>query len=167
MGVKTKHIDIKYQEFDSIKDLTSEEQEYVKQAIEIRKKAHAIYSKFEVGAVVVFEDGEIVLGNNQENIASPAGLCAERVALNYAKANYPDKKITHLVVVGAIKGEESDEPITPCGECCQVISETEGRNEEEIIFILASTRGKILRMVGSKNLLPFAFHEDKLGQNEK
>jgi cytidine deaminase len=44
-----------------------------------RKKQHTPYSKFKVGAILL-DNGEIILGSNQENAAYPSGLCAERVA---------------------------------------------------------------------------------------
>ena len=128
------------------------------------RKAYAANSGFHVGAAVMLENGAIVLGNNQENIAYPSGLCAERVALNSAKAEYPDVDVTHLAVVGAVKNGDSFDPITPCGGCCQVIDQVEQRNsnEKKIKIIMASTRGNIFEVTGSKKLLPFAFRENFL-----
>ncbi len=164
MGVRNKQIVIEYQEFDSIIDMVKEEREYVLQAIKASERAYSPSSKFNVGALVVFDDGETIEGNNQENDAYPSGLCAERVALFYAKSKYPDKKISHVIVVGSMKGAESYEPVTPCAACRQVMVETEKRNKEEIIFIMASTKGEILRVVGVESLVPFTFilEEDHL-----
>src|SRR5690606_20805716 len=94
-----KTLKIDYQEFESWSELTSAEQDLVKKAYQICDKAYAPYSKFNVGAALLLEDGTEVLGNNQENIAYPSGLCAERVALYYAGANYPNVQIKTLVVV--------------------------------------------------------------------
>ncbi len=46
--------------------------------------------RYQVGAAVLLENGEIYTGNNQENAAYPSGLCAERVAIFYAGAQHPD-----------------------------------------------------------------------------
>jgi cytidine deaminase len=71
-------------------NLPQSELEYMNQAFEIRKKAYAPYSKFTVGTSIVLDNGIVVQGSNQENAAYPSGLCAERVAIFYAGANYPD-----------------------------------------------------------------------------
>lgn len=48
--------------------------------------AYAPYSGFLVGASILLENGEIINGSNQENVAYPSGLCAERVAIFYVGA---------------------------------------------------------------------------------
>jgi cytidine deaminase len=63
----------------------------MEQAVAVRKKAYAPYSKFKVGRN--FIDNGVVLGSNQENAAYPSGLCAERVAIFNAGSMYPDAKI--------------------------------------------------------------------------
>ena len=85
-----KTLKVEYQEFNSWKELSDAEQSLVLKAYQICDNAYAPYSKFKVGAAVLLEDGNVVLGNNQENIAYPSGLCAERVALFYAGANLRD-----------------------------------------------------------------------------
>jgi cytidine deaminase len=57
----------------------------MEQAVAVRKKAYAPYSKFRVGAALLLDNGQTVLGSNQENAAYPSGLCAERVAIFQAK----------------------------------------------------------------------------------
>ena len=59
-------------------------EELSEKALVAAGKAYCIYSGFAVGAAVLLENGTIVLGNNQENVAYPSGLCAERTALFYA-----------------------------------------------------------------------------------
>ncbi|UPT69086.1 MAG: hypothetical protein M0D57_10905 [Sphingobacteriales bacterium JAD_PAG50586_3] len=58
--------------------------EYLKplmlKAQEAAKTAYAPYSQYKVGAALLLADGTIIIGNNQENIAYPSGVCAERVA---------------------------------------------------------------------------------------
>ncbi|MBT8312562.1 MAG: cytidine deaminase, partial [Flavobacteriaceae bacterium] len=74
------------EEFDGLEDLTQKEQDLLKQASEARKNAYAPYSKFKVGAAVLLENQEVVIGSNQENASFPSGLCAERVAVFQAGA---------------------------------------------------------------------------------
>jgi cytidine deaminase len=65
----------------------------MEQAVAVRKKAYAPYSKFRVGAALLLDNGQTVLGSNQENAAYPSGLCAERVYFFQAGAIYPEAKI--------------------------------------------------------------------------
>ena len=62
-----------------IEELSAEEQHLVNLAIEATQRSYAPYSKFHVGAAVRLENGEVVIGCNQENAAYPSGLCAERL----------------------------------------------------------------------------------------
>ena len=66
--------------YNDVSELSSEDKMLMDKAVEARKKAYAPYSKFNVGAALLLENNEIVLGNNQENAAYPSGMCAERVA---------------------------------------------------------------------------------------
>lgn len=152
-----KTLTIDYQEFNSWKELAEAEQTLVQKAYEICDQAYAPYSKFNVGAAVLMENGKVVLGNNQENIAYPSGLCAERVALFYAGANHPDVQIETLVIVA--KGDliADDACLSPCGSCRQVISESEKRQEKPIRVILVSKSGKTFVFDKGTDLLIFAF----------
>ena len=89
---------ITYEIFADWKELNAADQELIALANEAMEQAYAPYSEFHVGAALRLLDGTLVKGNNQENIAYPSGLCAERVALFYAGANYPNTPITTLVV---------------------------------------------------------------------
>jgi cytidine deaminase len=88
-----------YTLLDSWKSLSEEHIALVEKAYESMERAYAPYSKFKVGAAAKLTNGTIVLGNNQENIAYPSGLCAERVALFYAGANFPNEEVDVLVIV--------------------------------------------------------------------
>src|SRR5690606_38095809 len=107
--------------FDSIEDLKTADKELMQQAIAARKKAYAPYSKFTVGAAILLDNGKVVLGSNQENAAYPSGLCAERVAIFYAGANYPEAKIVKLYITASPEDRDLDQPIPPCGSCRQSI----------------------------------------------
>jgi cytidine deaminase len=152
-----KKLTVDYQEFNHFSELDSSEQILVEKAYEICQKAYAPYSKFYVGASLLMKNGEIILGNNQENIAYPSGLCAERVALFYAGANFPNEEIKTICVVA--KGDliDSDACLSPCGSCRQVISETEKRQTIPLKVILVSESGRTFVFNKGTDLLIFPF----------
>jgi cytidine deaminase len=155
-----KQIIIKYSEFSSWKELSDKELKMVDLAYSICEKAYAPYSKFQVGASILLSNGEIVSGNNQENIAYPSGLCAERVALFYAGANFPNHSIQTIVVVA--KGDllPIDKILSPCGSCRQVMLESETRqNNVPIRVILVSQNERTIVFDSVYDLLPLAFGE--------
>ena len=67
-------------------ELSEEYKRLVDEAKRVTQNSYAPYSKFNVGAAVLLENGEIVCGTNQENAAYPSGLCAERVTMFYANS---------------------------------------------------------------------------------
>ena len=71
-----KEIKIVYTEFESVDQLNHDDRILADAAIEAVSQSYAPYSNFNVGAAVMFEDGEIIKGANQENAAYPSGLCA-------------------------------------------------------------------------------------------
>ena len=75
----------------------------MKIAVEARENAYAPYSQFLVGAAVLLDNSEIVIGNNQENASYPSGLCAERVALFQAGAKYPNVANSRTVRMMAVR----------------------------------------------------------------
>lgn len=152
-----KQLTIHYEWLDHWKELPDSEHLLIEKAMEAARNAYAPYSDFKVGAAVLLADGTIVKGNNQENIAYPSGLCAERVALFYAGANYPGTTVKTIVVVaeGDLIGE--DECVSPCGSCRQVIAESESRQEAPIRIILISRDGKTWIFESIKDLLVFPF----------
>ena len=89
--MKKKSLNIHYHCFESFNDLDASDRELVEVATHAMSRAYAPYSEFQVGAALRMDDNSIVEGNNQENVAYPSGLCAERVALFYAGAQFPEK----------------------------------------------------------------------------
>ena len=104
-------------------ELSREDATLIAEAVKVAQDAYAPYSQFKVGAAVLLENGIIVTGSNQENAAYPSGLCAERTALFYAGAQYPDVPVLALAVV-AFNNIGQVEQISPCGSCRQVLVET-------------------------------------------
>ena len=146
-----------FEDFENYNQLSEDDQALVAKAYEISAKAYAPYSKFKVGATALLENGEIVAGSNQENIAYPSGLCAERVALFFAGANFPDQKVVTLCVVA--KGDllPFDMVLSPCGGCRQVMLATEMRQQKPMRVIIVSQNKRTIIFSAAKDLLPFAF----------
>ena len=150
-------ITTQFKVFDSVQDLPDDIQDLMTQAVEVRKNAYAPYSKFRVGVAIVLDNGKIVLGSNQENAAYPSGLCAERVAIFYAGAVYPEAKILKMAITAASDTNQTTTPIPPCGSCRQSIAEYEIRQDTPIEIYFMGEIGVIYKSASLKNLLPFMF----------
>lgn len=144
--------------FDTVSELPDDVQKLMDQAISARKKAYAPYSNFSVGAAVLLNNGEVIIGNNQENAAFPSGLCAERVAVYQAGAQYPGGKITKIAISAASQKKPLTTPIAPCGACRQAIAEYEQKQKTPIAIFFMGENGKIIKVNSLENLLPFGFN---------
>ena len=153
-----KNLTISYKEFDNWKELSADDIELVEKAFDVSKDAYAPYSKFYVGASLRMEDKSIILGSNQENIAYPSGLCAERVALFYAGAIYPNLKVNKICVVAKGGLIPKENWVSPCGSCRQVMAESQNRQKEPIEIILVSQNNRVLVFHSVTDLLPFVFN---------
>lgn len=160
--MKELKINITVQEFDTPNELTTTEQDLLKQANEACRVAYAPYSQFSVGAAVLLDNGVVVTGNNQENAAYPSGLCAERVALFYASSQYPNMKVKALAIVAQADGFEFNCPVSPCGACRQVMSEYELRQGEPFKIIMQGNGGKIHAVDSVDHILPLQFKAEGL-----
>ena len=149
-------------EYDDVKELSEEDQNLVLAARQSVSKAYALYSRFQVGAAVSLANGVIMRGNNQENASYPIGLCAERVAIFAAGANYPGVKIRAIAVTALSDQFLIDKPITPCGACRQAIAEYEHRYHGQIRLILVGETGKVLVADTIKQFLPYQFTAEDL-----
>ena len=119
--------------------------------------SYSPYSNFKVGAAVRMADGRIFTGSNQENAAYSACLCAERVALLYACANAGDSYPTSIAIAAYQNGNFTENVITPCGECCQVLVEIEKRFGHKITIYLYGNK-ETKKLESAKELLPYAFN---------
>lgn len=156
-----KEIRLHYQDYTEEKDLPCAYKQLIHKAKEATQNAYAAYSHFRVGAALLLDNQEIIIGNNQENAAYPSGLCAERVAVFYANAKYPKNAVSAIAI--AARNEEGflAYPITPCGACRQVLLEAEERYEKPITVILYGTQS-IKVIANAKSLLPFFFDKHSL-----
>ena len=151
-----KEIKIAYQEFDCIDELEIQDKELAQAALDATSLAYAPYSNFNVGAAVMFEDGEIVKGANQENAAYPSGICAERTALFYASASRPNVPMKALAIAAVYNGELCKTPATPCGACRQVMSQYQLKSGIPMTILLIGGE-KIWKFSKVEDLLPFMF----------
>jgi len=149
--------------FCTLDELSEQEKILVKKAKDATLKAYAPYSAFRVGAALLLDNGETVTGNNQENAAYPSGLCAERVAMFYANANWPDVAIQIMVVAAQSGNQFIPNPIAPCGSCRQSLLEAERRYKQPIRIILYGTT-EIAVVDAVSDLLPLSFDETFFGK---
>lgn len=150
-----------------LEDLDLESKYLAHKAKDASAHAYAPYSKFQVGAAVLLDDGNIVTGTNQENAAYPSGMCAERVALYAAAAQHPEKIITKVAVVARRKGAKELVPATSCGPCRQVMLEFEIRQGKSIEVIMQAEDHKWVKAASAQSLLPFSFTRVSLEHHEK
>ena len=149
-------LEIKFQEYESTAQLPDKDNNLIMKARDAAKNGYAPYSGFRVGAAVLLENGVIVTGNNQENAAYPSGLCAERTALFYASAQYPNIPIIALAITTLNRSDTASEIAKPCGSCRQVMAEYEDLAGKPIRILLDST-DKVIAINGIDNLLPLRF----------
>lgn len=143
----------------ALDELPEESRKLVDAALEATRRSYAPYSHFYVGAAVMLDNGIIVTGNNQENVAFPSGLCAERTALFYANAQYPEVPVKALAIVARdSSGKVTQAPISPCGACRQVMLETENRFGKPMQILLASAE-EVIVVERASALLPLAFSD--------
>ena len=160
--MKQININATFTVYQTAEELPQDIQLLLQQAIEIRKKAYAPYSRFRVGCALLLDNGKIVLGSNQENAAYPSGLCAERVAIFQAGAIYPDAKIITMAISAASDTNQTTTPIPPCGACRQSISEYEFKQNTPIEIYFMGETGEVYKSDSIKNLLPLTFDKNFL-----
>lgn len=160
--MKELNLNTSFKVYDSIEELDIESKKLMDQAIEARKTAYAPYSNFSVGCALLLDNGEIILGTNQENAAYPSGLCAERVAIFYAGSQFPNAKVLKLCITASPNDRESDLPIPPCGSCRQSIAEYEFKQDSLIEIYFMGAKGEVYKSDSLKNLLPLVFDKNHL-----
>ncbi|RZK56956.1 MAG: cytidine deaminase [Pedobacter sp.] len=154
---------ISYETFNGIEELSAIDKMLCLKAKDAMASSFSPYSKFKVGTAILLADEQIVLGSNQENVAYPSGLCAERVALFNIGSNYPNAIIKTITITAQTDIFKIVNPVTSCGGCLQVMIEFEKRQKSPIEVLFYCIDGQILKVKSVKSLLPFAFVEDRLG----
>lgn len=121
-------------------------------AYEAYLNSYSPYSKFKVGAAVLLKSGDIVIGTNVENSSYGLTCCAERNALfNTYSLGYRSFDIDKLMIIG-----NTDDPVSPCGACRQVIMELMNENSDVILTNLY----KDIKIMKVRDLIPYVFKED-------
>jgi cytidine deaminase len=120
----------------------------IRAALEVRERACAPYSKFQVGAALLAEDGSIYSGANVESASFGLTCCAERVALFSALAAGA-RRFTALAIVARIEGGPM-----PCGACRQLLAEYA---PEVSVWICDSNTPRQVGEFSVRELLPNPF----------
>jgi len=148
--------------FDALTHLPEDVQQLMKKAAKARQKAYAPYSNFNVGAALLLDNGEIITGSNQENASYPSGLCAERTAIYYKGAQFPEAKILKMAIIAGSMNKPTTTPIPPCGACRQAIAEYEINQDLSIEIYFMGETGKVVQSNSLANLLPLVFDKSVL-----
>lgn len=148
--------------YDSITELPKDIQDLMEQSVNARNAAYAPYSKFNVGAAILLDNGEVIIGSNQENASYPSGLCAERTAIYYAGAKFPKAKLLKMALTASSQNQVTNQPIPPCGACRQTIAEYEVKQNAPIEIYFMGAEGKVVKSKSLVNLLPLIFESSVL-----
>ena len=160
--MKTVKIESVLSVFENFKELPNDVAALMNKAKEARLKAYAPYSNFLVGAALLLDNGETLTGSNQENASYPSGLCAERTAIYYAGAQFPNAKILRMAIIAGSIKNKTIAPIPPCGACRQVIAEYEIKQDLPIEIYFMGESGKVVKSNSLANLLPLMFDKSVL-----
>ena len=152
-----------YVVYESDDELGTQDAELLREAHEAARNSYAPYSQFHVGAAVRLSNGVIVRGNNIENAAYPSGLCAERVAMFSAQAQYPEVPIEAIAITAFSEKVEVTEPVAPCGACRQVMVEVEQLAGKPLRILCQGNTGPVMAFDGVETLMPFIFLDKFLG----
>ncbi|PKD16461.1 cytidine deaminase [Salegentibacter salinarum] len=151
-----------FEVYDSVEELPQAIQDLMKTAVEARDKAYAPYSQFKVGAALALNNNEVVTGSNQENASYPSGLCAERTAIYYAGATFPEAQIKDIAISAKSMKHMVEAPVPPCGACRQALVEYEVKQKADIAVYFMGETGKVMKANSIKDLLPLIFENSVL-----
>jgi cytidine deaminase len=160
--MKLLNLNISFEQYAGLNELNTKDKLLCENAELALKSSYSPYSKFRVGTAIRLASGETILGSNQENLAYPSGLCAERVALFSIGSNQPNAIIESMAITAQTDHFQITKPVTSCGGCLQVMAEFERKQTTPIEVIFYCLNGEILKVPSVKSLLPFSFVEDRL-----
>lgn len=129
--------------------------DYIKKANKLLCRAYVPYSKFPVSAIVIDQDGNEYEGVNVENAAYGLCLCAERNAITSGVTKNL-KSIRTIYITG-----NTNEPISPCGSCRQVIAEFSTKDTK---VILGSSKTDEYKEMNLEALIPYYFSKNSLDE---
>ncbi len=134
---------------------------YFSQLETLLDSSFAIYSKFNVAAIVVTKDGKEFKGVNVESAAYPTTICAERNAIHTAITEGVQPGDVSEVHILARSPSKVLVKAYPCGSCRQVIAEQS--TSQAIVFSYISSSK--IEQHSIAELLPFAFLGNELENN--
>lgn len=152
-----KHFQFSYDFFDSIEELTAEENALMARARKRAHHAYVPYSNFGVAAVGLLENGSVVESTNQENASYPVGICAERVLLSTISSVHPGVPLRKVAISYYNPDGKDEAPIAPCGMCRQALQEQQLRFNQPVLLLLSGQKGSVIRIKDAMDLLPFHF----------
>ncbi len=141
-----------YESYAGRAEMTEADRELADRATGACDTAHAPYSGFRVGAAARLRSGRIVTGSNQESEVFPAGMCAERTLLFDWQTHHATDPIEAIAIASVPGAREC----YPCGQCRQVLLDTERRQGAPIRIIMCSDRAASV-VASARDLLPFQF----------
>ena len=159
--MKQREITIRYKEYER-SELSELQTTLISHSEKAQKSSHSPYSNFRVGAAILLDSGEIILGSNQENAAYPSGLCAERVAIYSCGSNHPSKIILAIAISASSSQFDIKDLLAPCGACRQSMMEFEHKQSSNIKVLLKGVENQFIEFESIKDLLPIPFNCDAL-----
>ena len=132
-------------------------QNLIDQSKKAREKAYVPYSKFQVGAALLTEDGNVFHGCNIENAGYSMTNCAERTAMFKAVSD-GHRKFSAIAVTADTEG-----PVSPCGACRQVLAEF---CSQDMPVYLTNLKGEVLKTTVGE-LLPGSFSAEDMKYAER
>lgn len=143
----------------ALAELPADRRALLAAAVAATRNAYAPYSRFKVGAALLFRDGTMLSGANFENVSYGLSLCAETVAIASANAAGRLREIVAIAVAaeGEIEAAVTGEFIAPCGRCRQILSEAAMLCGHDIEVLMLSRSGERVRIASAGALLPLAF----------
>lgn len=140
----------------SYKNLSPIQKKLLREALGVMKKSYNPYSKFFVGAAVLGDDNKIISGTNVENSSFGSTICAEASALVRAQSEGV-KKIKKIAIIAKNGSKNLSEPISPCGNCRQIIFEFSKKYKTDMEVIMSNTKMSKIIVANISELLPLAF----------
>lgn len=142
----------------SYNKLISTDKKLLKEAERIMKKSYSPYSNFSVGAALLGDKNKIVSGANIENCAYGSTICAEASALVKARSE-GIKKIERIAIIAKNNNKNIKLPVSPCGNCRQIILEFAKISKCDIEIIMSNTKMDKIIIAKISELLPLSFSD--------
>lgn len=128
-----------------------------REAEKARKRSHAPYSHYHVGAALLTAKG-IITGCNVENASYPLCICAEAATVARAISEGAAPARWKALAIAT----EGPEPGSPCGACRQILAEFTKTMPVGLVV-----KGRVRRVVTVAELLPYAFDAQVLDDSTR